>query len=102
MSIQHQLAGFQDEKDGLLGRMVPAGQIRVPEKVWLKDDRILWRMGKHPRLREASRNTLDQFIRLTDPEAILRFARAWGVLALSGDQHVRPGRPLVKGVEAIA
>jgi len=46
---------------------------------------------------------LDQFVRLTDPESILRFARSWGVLRLAGTKVLRPGRgDMYEGIEPIA
>jgi hypothetical protein len=46
---------------------------------------------------------LNQFVRLTDSESILRFAKRWGVLALAGDTLLRPGRDgMREGVEPIA
>src|ERR1017187_10960624 len=86
-----ELAGFVDA-EGNLGRPVPSGQIIVPGKVWRVGDSIGWRMGKTARLKEVSRNMLNQFVRLTDSESILRFARSWGVLRLSGMRALRPGR----------
>jgi len=46
---------------------------------------------------------LNQFVHLTDSESILRFAKSWGVLALSDDVLQRPGRKhLREGIEPIA
>ena len=95
-------AGFVDA-NGNLGRPVPSGQIIVPGKVWREGDAIRWRMGKNPRLQEVSRSMLNQFVRLTDSESILRFAKSWGVLALSDDTVQRPGRGNMReGIEPIA
>jgi hypothetical protein len=111
MSIEFDCAGFPDA-DGLLGRSVPDGRIIVPEKVWLKGDCIHWRRGKYPQRREVSRSMLNQFIRLEDADAILHFAREWGVLALSGNlwsgddpngKRYLPGRQAIEeGVESIS
>src|SRR5580693_4859962 len=105
MTKDYDLAGFSDP-DGRLGRSVPAGQIYVPERVSLKDNHILWRMGEEPKSREVSRSMLNQFIRLTDASSVLRFAREWGVLAFAGgteDDWRLPGREfLTEGVEPIA
>jgi hypothetical protein len=111
MSKELDLAGFSDA-NGLMGRPVPNGRIIVPEKVWLKGDCIHWRWGKYPQRREVSRSMLNQFIRLKDANAILHFARKWGVLALSGNlwtgndpngKHYLPGRQEIRaGVESIS
>jgi len=109
MTTDYDFADFSD-KNGHLGRPVPTGQIFVPEKIWLKDDSIRWRMGRKPRMREVSRTMLNQFIRLKDANSVLRFAREWGVLALSdnqwtgsGDgQRYWPGRQgMTEGVESV-
>src|SRR2546425_3285846 len=71
--------------NGRLGRPVPAGQIVIPQKVWLHDSSIRWRMGKRPQMREVSRTMLNRFVRLTDAKSILSFAKEWGVLAISRD-----------------
>ena len=86
--------------------------IVVPQKVWLQRDSIRWRRGENPRTREVSRSMLNQFIRLTDADSVLRFATEWGVLALSGNlwsgpdpggQFYLPGRKgLEKGVEPVS
>jgi hypothetical protein len=86
-----ELAGFVDG-DGNLGRPVPSGKIFVPGEVWLEGDAIRWRRGEAGRLQEVSRTMLNQFVRLTSPESILRFAKTWGVLSLSEDEPRRPGR----------
>lgn len=108
MSGDHRFSGFQD-LNGDLGRPVPAGQVLVPEEVRLKDGYIHWRMGS-PERREVSRSMLNQFIRLTDPDSVFRFAKEWGVLALSGNlwsgsdpggQFYLPGRRLKRGVEPV-
>ncbi len=86
-STNLQLAGFVDA-NGNLGRLVPSGQIIVPGKVWRQ---------------EVSRSMLKQFVRLTDSESILRFAKSWGVLAVSDDAVLRPGREHMReGIEPIA
>jgi len=101
-TIDLELAGFVDP-NGKLGRPVPSGQIIVPGKVWLDGDAIRWRMGTTARLQEVSRSMLNQFVRLTDSESILRFAKMWGVLALSDDILKRPGRENMReGIEPIA
>ena len=101
-STSVQLAGFVDA-NGNLGRLVPSGQIVVPEKVWQEGDTIRWRMGKTARLQEVSRGMLNQFVRLTDAKSILQFAKTWGVLAFSSDTLLRPGREhLREGIEPIA
>jgi hypothetical protein len=101
-SADLELAGFADVH-GNLGRPVPSGQIIVPGHVWLEGDTIRWRMGKTVRLRVVSRSMLNHFVRLTDSESILRFAKNWGVLALSSDALLRPGRDdLRDGAEPIA
>lgn len=97
-----QLAGFVDANGGL-GRAVPSGRIIVPGKIWMDGNTLRWRMGKTARLQEVSSNMLNQFVRLTDAESILRFAKSWGVLALSGDAVMRPGREhMSEGIEPIA
>jgi hypothetical protein len=96
------LAGFSDD-NGDLGRAVPSGQILVPGEVRLNGDSIRWRLGKNARFQEVSATMLSQFIELDNPESILRFAKTWGVLALSGDKVLRPGRYRAKeGVEPVA
>jgi hypothetical protein len=101
-SLDLQFAGFTDA-NGKLGRAVPSGQIIVPGKVWREGDAIRWRMGKTARLQEVSRSMLNQFVRLTDSESILRFVKNWGVLALSDDILKRPGREHMReGTEPIA
>jgi hypothetical protein len=110
MSRQFELAGFSDS-DGKMGRPVPDGLIIVPQKIWLKDNCIRWKMGK-PRARVVSRSMLNQFVRLSDADSVLRFAREWGVLALSdnlfsgsdpGGQSYLPGRQWLKeGVELLS
>jgi len=97
-----ELAGFVDA-DGHLGRKVPSGQIIVPGDVTLEGGAIRWRIGKTARLREVSKSMLNQFVRLTDAQSILRFAKSWGVLALSDDILRTPGREhLRQGTEPIA
>jgi hypothetical protein len=97
-----ELAGFVDA-NGNLGRPVPSSQIIVPGKVWRNGDAIRWRMGKTVRLQEVSKSMLNQFVRLTDSESILQFAKKWGVLALSGNKVLRPGRERMReGIEPIA
>jgi hypothetical protein len=98
-----EFAGFVDA-NGRLGRPVPSGHIVVPGRVWREGDSIRWRMGKTARSLEASKSMLNQFVRLTDSESILRFAKRWGVLALSDDDTVpRPGRRHMReGIEPIA
>jgi hypothetical protein len=103
-------AGFLDN-NGKLGRLVPTGRIVIPEEIWLKDDFVHWRMGTRPRTREVSPRMLNQFIRLTDGDSVLRFAKEWGTLALSdnlssgadpSDWFYLPGRQSLKmGVEPI-
>jgi hypothetical protein len=93
MINNYDLAGFPDE-NGNLGRPVPAGQIIVPQKIWLKDNCIHWKMGS-ARIQEVSRSMLNQFIRLRDADSVLRFASEWGVLALSDNLWTgsEPGGP---------
>jgi hypothetical protein len=104
MSIDWDLAGFQAE-DGQMGRPVPAGLIKVPRNIWLKDDCIHWSKGEY-RLREVSRSMLNQFLRLKDGPSVLHFAQEWGVLALSanlstgwaeGVPFFLPGRQSIRG-----
>jgi len=46
---------------------------------------------------------LKQFIRLTDGESILQFAKTWGVLKLVGKKVLRPGRIKIEaGREPVA
>src|ERR1017187_1430291 len=97
-----QLAGFGDV-NGHLGRPVPSGQILVPGEVRRDGDTIRWRLGKTPRFQTVSASMLNQFVRLTDADSILRFAKSWGVLALSDDIVQRPGRDgMREGCEPIA
>lgn len=91
MSTNLELAGLVDD-DGSLGRPVPSGKIIVPENVWLEGDAIRWEMGSGARLKTVSRNMLDEFVRLSNANSVLRFAKNWGVLALSGENVLRPGR----------
>ena len=101
-SIDLELAGFVDA-NGSLGRQVPSGQVIVPGQISLDGDKIRWRMGRATRLREVSRSMLNEFIRLTNAESILKFAKKWGVLALAIDSVPWPGRTeLREGVEPIA
>jgi hypothetical protein len=110
MSIYYGLAGFSDE-NGKLGRPVPTGRIVIPQELWLKNECIHWRFGTTPRTREVSRSMLNHFIRLKDGDSILRFAKEWGVLALSdnlysgpepGGRFYLPGRSSMKeGVEPV-
>lgn len=109
MFAHYDLAGFSDEL-GNLGRPVPTSQVIVPEEIWLEDDCIHWRLG-NPTLREISRSMLNQFLRLDSAASILRFAREWGVLALSpklrskGSSHgyYLPGRQYMElGVEPVS
>jgi len=103
-----ELAGFADE-NGRLGRQVPSGYIRIPQKIWLQKDCICWRTGKEPRIREVSQSMLNQFLRLSDANSILEFAREWGVMALSNNLREEsepghsylPGRQIEKGSEPI-
>lgn len=85
-----EFGGFVDH-NGKLGRLVPSGQIVVPEKVWIEGDDIRWRMGNNARLQTVSKQMLNQFVRLTDANSILHFAMSWGVLALSGGRVRQPG-----------
>jgi hypothetical protein len=97
-----EFAGFVDA-NGHLGRPVPSGHIVVPGRVWREGDAIRWRLGKTARLQEVSRSMLNQFVRLTDSESILRFAKSWGVLCLLDDTVPRPGRVHMRqGIEPIA
>jgi hypothetical protein len=110
MTRIYELAGLSDD-NGHMGRRVPAGQILVPEKIWLKDDCIRWRMGRKPRMREVSRSMVNQFVHLSDANSVLRFSQEWGVLALSenmysgseaGRRSHLPGRELMEaGVEPV-
>jgi hypothetical protein len=109
----YQTAPHADLRDqnGRLGRPVPTGQVLVPQVVKLKDARIHWRMG-NPQMREVSPNMLNQFIRLTDADSVLQFAKSWGILALSENlwkaddpegQFYLPGRRgLQKGIEPVS
>ena len=100
--IDFQLAGFGDV-NGHLGRPVPSGQILVPGEVRRDGDTIRWRLGKTPRFQTVSASMLNQFVRLTDADSILRFAKSWGVLALSDDIVQRPGRDgMREGCEPMA
>lgn len=89
------LAGFLDP-NGKLGRPIPTGQILVPTKVWREGDKIRWR-GNTVRYREASPNMLTQFVRLSDAESVLCFAKEWGPLALSDKQNSCPGHGSISG-----
>lgn len=100
--INLELAGFVDANGGL-GRQVPSGQVIVPGQISLDGDKIRWRMGRGTRLREVSRSMLNQFVRLTDAESILKFAKNYGVMALANGSVSWPGRTeLREGVEPIA
>jgi hypothetical protein len=101
-TARFELAGFADN-NGQLGRPVPSGQIVVPTDIRLKGDLIRWRMGDRARFQEVSRDLLDQFILLRDADSVLHFAKKWGVLSISGDAVLLPGREWKKqGSEPIA
>src|ERR1019366_7449547 len=99
-----QLAGYTDA-NGNLGRPVPSGQILVPGQVRVEGDAIHWELAGHAKFREPSRSMLNEFIGLhqaDSPEVILRFARQWGVLALTGGKAPRPcGEAMPEGIEPI-
>jgi DNA-directed RNA polymerase subunit RPC12/RpoP len=70
--------------NGNLGKPVPSGQVLVPGKIELEGDAIRWELAGPARWQEVSRSTLNEFVRLweSDPAAILKFAKNWGILAI--------------------
>jgi hypothetical protein len=98
-----QMAGYTDA-NGDLGRPVPSGHILVPGQIWLEGDAIRWKLAGHAKSRQPSRAMLTEFVALhqANPEMILRFARDWGVLMLTGGKTPRPcGEAMAEGVEPI-
>lgn len=99
-----QIAGYSDA-NGDLGRPVPSGHVMVPGQIWLEVDAIRWKLAGHAKSREPSRAMLTEFVALhqaESPEGILRFARDWGVLVLTGGKSPRPcGEAMAEGVEPI-
>ena len=93
---EHELAGFVDE-DGNLGRQVPTGAIILPEHIRLEGDVLHWGMGRYPGIRSVSNGMLDQFIRITDADSVLRFAENWGVLGFDGGKVLFPAREYYSG-----
>lgn len=99
-----QMAGYTDI-NGDLGRPVPSGHILVPGQIWLEGDAIRWKLAGHAKFRQPSRAMLTDFVALhqaTSAETILRFAREWGVLMLTGGKVPRPcGESMQEGSEPI-
>jgi len=99
-----QMGGYTDST-GDLGRPVPSGHILVPGQIWRDGDAIRWKLAGHAKSRQPSRAMLTEFVALhqaNSPEMILRFAREWGVLMLTGGKTPRPcGEALAEGVEPI-
>jgi hypothetical protein len=99
-----QLAGFTDA-NGELGRPVPSGHVLVPGQIWLEGDSIRWKLAGHAKARQPSRAMLTDFVALhqaTSPETILRFARDWGVLMMTGGKAPRPcGESMPEGSDPI-
>ncbi len=100
-----QVAGYTDE-NGDLGRPVPSGHVMVPGQIWLEEEAIHWKLPGHAKSREPSRAMLTEFVALhqaKSSEVILRFARDWGVLMLTGGKSPRPcGEAMAEGIEPIA
>lgn len=97
--------GQLTDESGILGRTVPHGRVYVPGDISIDGDALLsgqtFAEGKYV---IPSRVTLDSFVQLwkLKPEAIARFARKWGVLAIGDSgrpctsiaQHPRAPEPL--------
>jgi hypothetical protein len=86
------LAGFTDD-ESRLGKPVPTGDLLVPNTIALDSEKrsLLWVPKDGLRRVQPTRRTLNDFVRLWDapPAAILRYARAWGVLHV--DDQGTPG-----------
>jgi hypothetical protein len=92
------LAGFTNEWSRL-GKKIDGLQIPVPAQIDLNPatDELVWSYTAHDppyvphKSVKATPQILDRFVHLWrgNPEAILKFARSWGVLA--PDSHGRPG-----------
>jgi hypothetical protein len=99
-----QLAGFTDA-NGDLGRPVPSGHVLVPGQIWIEGASIRWKLAGHLKARQPSREMLTDFVALhqaTSPETILRFAREWGVLMMTGGKAPRPcGESMMEGSDPI-
>src|SRR5215467_7035418 len=85
-----ELGGLRDEKGGRIGREIPSEPIRVPPRLEIVGSRLLWwddgAAGGRATERTPDSSMLEEFVRLADAEAreeaILHFARAWGVFPL--------------------
>jgi hypothetical protein len=90
--IQWELAGLSDDGMGLT-RPVRTSDWRVPARVDLYGDGLLWHYIDGPRIGKiihARRGLVDAFVKLADanPEGIRDFARRWGVLMIC--EHGKP------------
>jgi hypothetical protein len=72
---------LRDVSSGTLGRPLPLGSLAVPTRVEIHNDHLRF-MVEPLTSRAVTPTLLDQFVALSSDEAILAFARQWGVLAL--------------------
>jgi len=93
---------FRDE-NGEMTRRIPTGEILVPGTIKLDSDNLVWEFGDSYRAIQPGPGMLEGFLRVSTarPEAVLRYAKTWGVLVL--DSKGRPcaeGR--LRGIEPLA
>lgn len=65
-----------------LAQPLAAGRLRIPGRIRVARDRVIYRWTNHPRSRATGLRLLEEFARLRDASdaRILRFAETWGVL----------------------
>ena len=77
----------------------------VPGQIWIEGASIRWKLAGHSKARQPSRAMLTDFVALhqaTSPETILRFAREWGVLMMTGGKARRPcGEAMPEGSDPL-
>ena len=88
--LQHperlQLAGMESEAAGLLGTApFPVGEIVIPTELWLEGSELCYRL-ESDRYPDEPDGALDAFIRIEEPEDVLRFTSRWGPFHLCAHQ----------------
>ena len=84
LSRNWELAGFCRET-GQLERLLPIGELRVPNHVELEEEGLCWGMdARQPITRRPGPPILRDFVRLADGDGpqIRAYARRWGILGI--------------------